>query len=70
MNAFKRQLRNHGVKLEQDYPCIPYVDGDGSVVVLGISVNPEQLSVTYYYNVINITDYYDKSFNIVKQEYD
>lgn len=70
MNAFKRQLRNHGVKLEQDYPCIPYADGDGSVVVLGISVNPEQLSVTYYYNVINITDYYDKSFNIVKQEYD
>lgn len=67
MNRFKAELRKHGVELEHDYSYLPYDVGSGVCLESAI-VDAEKLSVTYYYNVLCVTDYYDNSFNIINQK--
>ena len=69
MNRFKSELRKHGVMLENDYPYLPYEVSSG-MYLDSIIVNAENISVIYYYNTISIINYYDKSFNIIKQDCD
>lgn len=57
MNAFKKYLHRCGVKLEQDYPFLPfYLKGKscfepGYILIEGVSVNAEKATFTQVYNV-------------------
>lgn len=43
MNRFKKYVRSKGIKLEQDYPYLPYDLGSQSIE--GVIVNAETLTV-------------------------
>ena len=57
MNAFKRYLRRKGVKLNTDYPCLPfYIKGKscfepGYLLIEDVTVNAEKAEYTQIYNV-------------------
>lgn len=58
MNRVKRELRKRGIKLECDYPTLPYfIKGNsifepGYIFVDGVSVNSETATARVYLNVI------------------
>lgn len=51
MTKYKEALRRHGVKLELDFPFLPYYDGN---------VTLEGRSVIFKHNLIILTSYYDE----------
>ena len=57
MNRFKKEIRKKGIKLESDYPVIPYyVKGKscfepGNICIRSVFVNSETATVTVFYNV-------------------
>lgn len=53
MNRFKRELRLRGVKLENDYECLPCPCG--SVSVEAVMVSAECATVTHVFNVMAVT---------------
>lgn len=68
MNRFKKELRKQGVKFECDYSYMPYDLGTHSLE--WVIVNSERCTVTYITTAITLTDYYDTSMNVYKQEWD
>lgn len=61
MNRFKKELRKKGIKLECDYPWLPY---EGKYVTLdSILVNSEMCMVTHIYTSIIVTVNFDRSMN-------
>lgn len=58
MNRVKRELRKRGIKLECDYPTLPYfikwnsIFEPGYIFVDGVSVNSETATARVYLNVI------------------
>ena len=61
MNAFKKYLRKNGVKLNSDYPSLPYyLKGKscfepGYILIEDVSVNSEEATYTEVFNVDTIT---------------
>ena len=60
MNAFKRFIHSKGIKLESDFPFLPFdIKGKfgepGHIFLDGVSVNSEKATVTEYTNVMNVT---------------
>lgn len=59
MNRFKKELRKKGVKLECDYPMLPYfIKGKscfevGYIFVDGVSVDAEKAEFTVHLNILN-----------------
>ena len=53
MNRFKRELRLRGVKIENDYECLPCPCG--SVSVEAVMVSAEYATVTHVFNVMTVT---------------
>ena len=60
MNRFKKYLRSKGVKLESDYPPLPWCVSrqkdpyaPGYISIEGIFVNSEQATFTTFYNVLS-----------------
>ena len=59
MNRLKKELRKRGVKLESDYPWMPYfIKGNsifepGYIFVDGVSVDSKKAKVRICYNTIN-----------------
>lgn len=57
MNRFKKEIRKRGIKLESDYPELPYyVKGKscfepGYICIESVFVNSETATVTEFYNV-------------------
>lgn len=57
MNRIKKELRRKGIKLEVDYPTIPYyIKGKscferGYILLDGIYVNSEEATVKRYLNI-------------------
>ena len=51
MNRFKKELKRKGVRLEGDYPFLPYEVGD-NIYMEGVSVDAETATFTEYLNVI------------------
>ena len=50
MNRFKKEIRKKGIKLESDYPWLPY---DNSTMTVGaVNVNTETATVKIYYTSI------------------
>lgn len=62
MNRFKKELRKQGVKLENDYPWLPF--DCGSVTLESVCVNSELCTVTKYYTSIACVDHYNRQMNI------
>lgn len=58
MNRVKRELRKKGIRLESDYPYLPYfIKGNsifepGYIFIDGVSVNSETATVKVYLNTI------------------
>lgn len=52
MNRLKKEFRKRGIKLECDYPMIPYDEGSQSV--LGVYVNCELPKVIIEYNSLAV----------------
>lgn len=52
MNRFKKELRKKGVKLECDYPYMPYRVGQ-NIYMEDVYVNSEKATVTEFLNVID-----------------
>ncbi len=58
MNRVKRELRKKGIRLESDYPYLPYfIKGNsifeqGYLFIDGVSVNSETATVRVYLNTI------------------
>lgn len=50
MNRFKKEIRKKGIKLESDYPWLPY--DNGNVTVDAVSVNTEKVTIIVYYTSI------------------
>ena len=59
MNRVKKELRKRGVKLESDYPWMPYfIKGNsifdrGYIFIDGVSVDSEKAKVRICYNTIH-----------------
>ena len=51
MNKLKKYLRTKGVKLENDYPWLPY-EVANNIFIEGVYINSEKATITTYYNVI------------------
>lgn len=49
MNRFKKYIRTKGVKLEKDFPWLPYESG--SITIESVIVNSEACTVHTVYNV-------------------
>ena len=65
MNAFKRYVRKKGIKLECDYPWLPYEQN--YVSIESVYVNSEFCYVTQYTTVGDLIAYFKKDGTI---EYD
>ena len=60
MNRFKKYLRSKGIKLECDYPALPWCVSKakspfepGYISVEGVSVNSERATFTVFYNILS-----------------
>ena len=59
MNRVKKEIRKKGIKLESDYPYLPYyIKGKscfdrGYICVEGVTVDSENATVTRDLNIIN-----------------
>ena len=62
MNRFKKELRKQGVKLENDYPWLPF--DMGSVTLETVSVNSELCTVTKYFTSIVCVDHYNRQMEL------
>lgn len=58
MNRFKKELRKNGVRLENDFPWLPYTNGVDTLI--GITVDSENCMVTKHYSTISYTIYYNR----------
>lgn len=58
MNRFKKEIRKKGIRLESDYPWMPYyIKGNspfdvGNICVECVSINAENATVTTVYNTL------------------
>lgn len=50
MNRFKKYVRNKGIKLENDYPWLPY-ETKHNITLEGIFVSSSTATLIYFYNV-------------------
>lgn len=67
MNRFKKELRKKGVKLECDYPWMPF-ELIGHTLE-AIIVNTEMCTVTSVTTSITLVDYYNRSMELDNQEW-
>ena len=51
MNRLKKYIREKGIKLECDYPWLPY-EVSYNIFIEGIYINSEKATIITYYNVI------------------
>lgn len=51
MNRFKKELKKHGIRLENDFPCLPYEIGN-NIWIEGVTVDSEKCTVTQWTNVL------------------
>ena len=71
MNRFKRELRRKGVKLKDDYMCLPFaLSGNnpfspGYISVEDVFVDSKRATVTIFYNVIDETIRMDRNGKLV-----
>ena len=67
MNRFKEELRKKGVKLECDYPHMPFeLIGHTLETII---VNSEMCTVTSITTSIILVDFYDRNLQIDHQEF-
>lgn len=55
MNRFKKEIKKQGIKLESDYPWLPY--DNGNVTVDAVRVNTEKATIIVYYNTSIVMRY-------------
>lgn len=66
MTRFKKALRSHGVKLEVDFPYIPYYDGNVTIEGRSVIFKHNLIIVTSYYDEVGIvTSIFDRNFSAV-----
>ena len=76
MNRFKKELRKKGIKLEADYPCLPfYIKGrscfePGFIYIDAVIVNSEKATWTECLNVVNITSRLNRNGQIENVDLD
>ena len=63
MNRFKRYVREKGIKLECDYPWLPY-DSKGYVTIETVYVNSEHCYVTQFTTVGDLIAYFHRDGTI------
>ena len=73
MNRFKKELRKRGIKLECDYPYLPF-DVSESVTLEAVTVRPDQAYISCYYNVVGwVRTYFNRkmqaSMDVYLDEY-
>ena len=68
MTRFKKELRKRGVKLECDYPYLPF-ELVGTTLEC-VVVNSELCSVTEITTSITLTSYYGRNMQIAYQDCD
>lgn len=72
MNRVKKYIHSKGIKLECDYPTLPFfVKGKsifepGYIFIDGILVDSEKVTVTTYYNVIKETIRFERDGSITE----
>ena len=59
MTRFKKELLKRGVRLEETEMCLPSADG-----LQGTHVDTEEAKVTYYFDSIVGSLWFDRSFNV------
>ena len=65
MNRFKKELRKAGVKLECDYPFLPYEQG--SCTIDSIAVNSEECSVTHYFTSLIVKEFFGRGMTVEQE---
>lgn len=50
MNKWKKEIRKHGFKLENDFPMIPYDLGSQSILGIYVSILSDGLQILTEYN--------------------
>lgn len=58
MNRFKKELRKRGIKLECDYPYLPFEEK--SIMIEGITVGNETCLLYQHANVGTLVTYFDR----------
>ena len=66
MNRFKKEIRKKGIRLESDYPWLPY-EVSHNIYVEGVYVNASTATVIEGTNVIDIKHVMTRSGEIIQE---
>lgn len=68
MNRFKKELKKRGVKLENDYPYMPF--DFGNTALEAVIVDAEKCTLSQLTSSMNVIYYYGRDMKVSQQYFD
>ena len=69
MTRYKTELRKHGFKLEQDYPWLPYEQGNIAIEGVRVKIDNSLIVICTDYNVGTGIEFIDRNFSVVDRDF-